>query len=193
MQRLPPVPHPVSSNSAVFRAIPSKHRNSMCGNWRIHLPAPFIAALELGPRGHQMPAYNHCGGNVQPVFSLGSCKILLALAGTCLAIFTAVSAPAAAFECPAAQARTSSSAIKETSAQIAQLTRELEGDETGNTAMATIWELKSKYPKAGFNEIVNYMVTAYCPIVAQNASLSDDEKKDRLMRYSRQIERLAIQ
>lgn len=59
--------------------------------------------------------------------------------------------------------------------------------------MATIWELKSKYPAAGFNEIVNYMITAYCPIVAQNASLSEDEKRDRLMRYSQQIERLAIQ
>jgi hypothetical protein len=103
------------------------------------------------------------------------------------------SAPAATLECPVAHGRTSSSAIKETPAQIAQLTRELEGDETGNTAMAAIWELKSKYPEAGFNEIVNYMITAYCPIVAQNASLSDDEKKDRLMRYSRQIEELAIQ
>lgn len=59
--------------------------------------------------------------------------------------------------------------------------------------MATIWELKSKYPKADLNEIVNYMVTAYCPIIAQNASLSDDEKKDRLMRYSQQIEGLAVQ
>lgn len=59
--------------------------------------------------------------------------------------------------------------------------------------MATIWQLKSKYPKADFNEIVNYMVTVYCPIVAQNASLSDDEKKDRLLRYSQQIEALAIQ
>ncbi|QQO36241.1 hypothetical protein JJC00_12040 [Bradyrhizobium diazoefficiens] len=130
---------------------------------------------------------------MQPVFSLGSGKLSLGFAGTCLAIFMAASAPAAAFECPVAHGRTSSSAIKETQTQIAQLTRELEGDETGNTAMATILELKSKYPKAGFNEIVNYMVTAYCPIVAQNASLGDDEKKDRLMRYSQQIEALAIQ
>lgn len=140
-----------------------------------------------------MPAFDHCEGNVQPVFYLGSYKLLLAFAGTFLAISMAGSVPAAAFECPAAHGRTSNSAIKETSVQIAQLTRELEGDETGNTARATIWELKSKYPKAGFNEIVNYMVTAYCPVVAQNASLSDDEKKDRLMRYSRQIEALAIQ
>jgi hypothetical protein len=105
----------------------------------------------------------------------------------------AAQTPAAAFECPVAHGRTSSSAIKETRAQIAQLTRELEADETGNTTTATIWELKLKYPKADFGEIVNYMVIAYCPIVAQNASLSDEEKADRLKFYSQQIAALAVQ
>jgi hypothetical protein len=125
--------------------------------------------------------------------SLRSCKISLALVGTCIAIFMAAQTPAAAFECPVAQLRTDSSAIKETPAQIAQLSKELEGDETGNTTIATIWELRRKYPKAGFEEIVNYMVTAYCPIVAQNASLSDEEKDDRLNLYSQQIAALADQ
>jgi hypothetical protein len=124
--------------------------------------------------------------------SLWSYKISLALIGTSVAIFMAAQTPAAAFECPVAHGLTGSSAIKETLAQIAQLTSELEADETGNTTTATIWELKHKYPKAGFDEIVNYMVTAYCPIVAQNAALSDNEKEERLKLYSQQVAALAI-
>lgn len=66
-------------------------------------------------------------------------------------------------------------------------------NQTGNTTIDLIAELKRKYPKAGSGEIVNYMVTAYCPIVAKNASLSDEEKEARLKRYSQQAEALAIQ
>jgi hypothetical protein len=126
-----------------------------------------------------------------PTF-LRSYKISLAFVGTGIAIFMAAQAPAAAFECPVAHGRTGSAEIKETPAQIAQLTRELEVDETGNTTTATIWQLEQKYPKAGFGEIVNYMVTAYCPIVSQNAFLSDNEKEERLKLYSKQIAALAI-
>ena len=124
--------------------------------------------------------------------SLWSYKISLALTGMSIAIFVAAQTPAAAFECPVAHGLTSSSAIKETLAQIAQLTSELEADETGDTTTTTIWELKHKYPKAGLDEVVNYVVAAYCPIVAQNASLSDNEKEERLKLYSRQIAAVAI-
>ena len=116
--------------------------------------------------------------------TLWSDKISLALVGTCIAIFMAAQTRAAAFECPVAHERTDNSAIKETPAQIAQLSNQLEADQTGNTTIDAIAELKRKYPKAGFGEIVNYMVTAYCPIVAKNASLSDEEKEARLKRYS---------
>ena len=134
----------------------------------------------------------YCEVYVPTVMSLWSYKISLALTGMSIAIFVAAQTPAAAFECPVAHGLTSSSAIKETLAQIAQLTSELEADETGNTTTATIWELRHKYPKAGSDEIVNYMVTAYCPIVSQNASLSDNEKEARLKLYSQQIAALAI-
>jgi hypothetical protein len=69
----------------------------------------------------------------------------------------------------------------------------LEADQTGNTTIGTIYELKCKYPKARFDEIVNYMLTAYCPIVAKNASLSDEEKEARLKRYAQQVVALVAQ
>jgi hypothetical protein len=48
----------------------------------------------------------------------------------------------------------------------------------------TIFELKRKYPKATFVQIVNYMVTAYCLVVAKNDFLSGAEKRSRLDRYA---------
>jgi hypothetical protein len=120
-------------------------------------------------------------------------KISLALVGACIAIFIAAQTRAAGFRCPVAHGRTNNLAIQETPAQVAQLSNELAVDETGNTTIATIMGLKRKYPKARFDEIVNYIVTAYCPIVAKNASLSDEEKEDRLKRYSLQIGALAIE
>jgi hypothetical protein len=55
----------------------------------------------------------------------------------------------------------------------------------------TIFELKRKYPKATFVQIVNYMVTAYCLVVAKNDFLSGAEKRSRLDRYAHKIEALA--
>jgi hypothetical protein len=99
--------------------------------------------------------------------------------------------PAAAFDCPVPQPVTDQDAIKETPARIAQLSDELKADETGSATEGAIFELKRSYPNATFAEIVNYMVTAYCPIIAENNSLSDEEKRSRLDRYAQQVEALA--
>jgi hypothetical protein len=100
--------------------------------------------------------------------------------------------PAEAFDCPVPQTAPDSMAIKEMQAQITQLSEALEADETGTVTEGTVYELRQRYPKATFAEIVNYMVTAYCPIIAKNDSLSDAEKKSRLDRYTQQVEALAV-
>ena len=100
--------------------------------------------------------------------------------------------PAAAFECPVPQPVTDQDAIKETPARIAQLSEELKDDVTGSATESAIFELKRKYPKATTAEIVNYMVTAYCPIVAKEDALSDAEKRNLLDQYSQQVEDLAV-
>jgi hypothetical protein len=120
-------------------------------------------------------------------------SMALAFTAACMAIFLAAPTQAIAFECPVAHARTNSSVIRETPSQIAELSNALEADQTGNTTIDTILELKRRYPQAPFEEIVNYMVTAYCPIVAKNASLSDDEKEARLKRYAERVADLAVQ
>ena len=40
------------------------------------------------------------------------------------------------------------------------------------------------YPAAQDAEIVNYLVTLYCPVVNEDAALSDGEKVDRLSAFS---------
>ena len=110
-----------------------------------------------------------------------------------VAICMAAATPAAAFDCPVPQPRTDNSAIKETPARIAQLSEELAADQTGSATTGTIFALTQKYPQAPFAEIVNYMVTAYCPIVASDPSLGHAEKQARLDRYAQQVETLVNQ
>jgi hypothetical protein len=100
--------------------------------------------------------------------------------------------PAESFDCPVPQPVTDSVAIKETQARITQLSEALEADESGAVTEGTIYELRQRYPKTTFAEIVNYMVAAYCPIVAKNDSLNDAEKKSRVDSYAEQVEALAV-
>jgi hypothetical protein len=117
-------------------------------------------------------------------------KIGPIIGAAAFALFITTVAPAAAFECPIAHARTDNSAIKESPARIAELAEQLDA---GSATTGMILELKQKYPTADFAEIVNYMLAAYCPIVAKDASLSDEEKKDQMNRYAEQVEALANQ
>jgi hypothetical protein len=98
--------------------------------------------------------------------------------------------PGAAIDCPVPQPVTNGVAIKETPARIVQLSEALAQDETGEMTEGTVFELKGLYPRADSAEIINYMVTAYCPVVARNDSLSEAEKKDALDQYSVQVEAL---
>ena len=103
-----------------------------------------------------------------------------------------MASPAAAMDCPVSQPVTNGVAIKETPARIAQLSVALEQDETGEMTGGTVFALKGLYPRADPAEIINYMVTAYCPVVDRNNSLSESEKKDALDRYSIQVQALAL-
>jgi hypothetical protein len=56
-----------------------------------------------------------------------------------------------------------------------------------NRVEVTARDLKRKYPKADKTELTNYMVAAYCPIVAADQDLSDAEKRERLDQFSEQV------
>ena len=93
----------------------------------------------------------------------------------------------AAFMCPETHAKTTSTALQETPEQLARLTDMLKGPEQENAVRVIAGDLKKQFPDAGNADIVNYMLTAYCPLVAAENSLNPDEKQARMDRFSSQV------
>jgi len=56
-----------------------------------------------------------------------------------------------------------------------------------NRISEIIGELRAKYPPVESDELVNYLMTAYCPVVNGMAGLSDGEKQARLDAFSSQV------
>ena len=94
------------------------------------------------------------------------------------------------FECPVLHQTTTPDAIQETAAQRASASQALSGPEQENTIRVIATELRQKYPKATSTDIVNYLETAYCPLVAKKTGLSDAEKRARTDRFSSQVEQI---
>lgn len=121
-------------------------------------------------------------------------KLLLAILGG--AIFLGAAAwwerpeVVNSFECPVTHEATTSAAIKETAAERASTTQALSGPEQANAIGVIAADLRSKYPSAGDTEIVNYLQTAYCPLVARKTGLSYAEKRASLDRFSSQAEQI---
>jgi hypothetical protein len=95
--------------------------------------------------------------------------------------------PAAAFFCPETQARTTAMALKETAGDIASASSALSSPEQENTIRVLAAELKHRHPQASNSEIVNYLLTAYCPLVKADNGLSDREKRQKMDRFSSQV------
>ena len=91
------------------------------------------------------------------------------------------------FICPEIQPRTTRIALEETAADIARASAALSGPETENTIRVLAAELKRRHPEAGSAEIVDYLMTAYCPVVQGENGLSDREKRERMDRFSSQV------
>jgi hypothetical protein len=93
---------------------------------------------------------------------------------------------ARALDCPVPQPKTTASALQETPQTIEELTALLAAQGTG-VVSEIVTSVKRKYPAAQDAEIANYLVTLYCPVVDQNATLSDSEKASRLSAFSSRI------
>ena len=101
----------------------------------------------------------------------------------CLSIW---SDPVRALECPLPQPATTASTLRETKQDIDVLSSLMAAQGTG-VVPEIIAGLRRKYPAAQDAEITNYLVTVYCPVVNQNAALSDTEKAGRLAAFSSQV------
>ena len=93
--------------------------------------------------------------------------------------------PCVALECPTPQPAGAPGAIQETPAQIDELMQvlasgDLDSGDLGIKVQVLVRALRSRHPKAPSGELVNYVVTAYCPIVNGLIGLTDGEKQARI-------------
>ncbi len=110
-------------------------------------------------------------------------KTALALS---LGAVLALPAAARAFECPAPQAASGPGVLRETPAQIRGTADLLAGGDAGNRVPVIVAELRRRHPGVRNAALVNYLVTAYCPVVARLSGLSDAEKRSRVDRFATQ-------
>jgi hypothetical protein len=97
----------------------------------------------------------------------------------------------AKFICPETQPRTTGMVVEETPADVARYSAALSGPERENAIREVATDLKRRYPQADGAEIVNYLLTAYCPHVKEQSGLSDREKHEMMARFSAQAYALA--
>lgn len=91
-----------------------------------------------------------------------------------------------AFECPEPQANTGSGVIQESQQEIDRLSEMMRGGDLDNRLEVIARDLKERYAAVDNTELTNFMVAAYCPVVAQDASLSESEKDTKLAEFSQQ-------
>ncbi len=95
--------------------------------------------------------------------------------------------PASALECPSPQPLARPGVLQETQAQIDETGKMLSSSDVGQQTKAIISDLRSRDPQAENAELVNYIVTAYCPVVDRLTGLSESEKKARLDQFVVQL------
>jgi hypothetical protein len=102
------------------------------------------------------------------------------------AAFCLASGLAHALDCPEPQPQGEPGVLEETRQDIATWSATLAGDDLLNRIDELATRLRAKHPDVDEAELVNYLVTAYCPVVAQMDGLSEAEKTARLDQFSEQ-------
>ena len=77
--------------------------------------------------------------------------------------------------------------LKETQAQIEATGKMLSSGDVGQRTQAVIADLRKRYPEVESAELANYLITAYCPVVAGLAQLGEAEKKARMDQFVSQL------
>jgi hypothetical protein len=95
--------------------------------------------------------------------------------------------PGLAFECPEPQAQRVPGVIPESPQEITELSALLRAGDLENQIEVIVHDLKQKYAKADKTELINYMMTAYCPMIAADQDLSDSEKREHMDQFGEQV------
>lgn len=98
--------------------------------------------------------------------------------------------PALALECPAPQPG-GQDVIRESAEDIAALSAMLASGDLGNRIPLIVDGLRRRHPAARTSEIVNYLLTAYCPVVAARVDLDEGGMRAQLDAFASQVTTLA--
>lgn len=97
------------------------------------------------------------------------------------------STDAGALQCPRPETASQGGVIPESAVTIQDLSALLESGDRANRIGILIYNLRQNYPNAQNADIVNYLVTAFCPVVNQLNALGDAEKQARMDTFTQQV------
>ena len=83
--------------------------------------------------------------------------------------------------------------LKETAVQISRTADLLASGDEVNRVPEIVDGLRKRHPDVRNVELVNYLLTAYCPVVARMSGLGDAEKMSRLNRFASQASQVIYQ
>lgn len=63
----------------------------------------------------------------------------------------------------------------------------LSGGDIGDTIGVAVADLQKKYPQVSDTELVNYLVGAYCPVVARMPGLTDPQRTAKVEEFSARL------
>jgi hypothetical protein len=105
--------------------------------------------------------------------------------GTALLITSLAATSAYSLECPQPQLKSSPGVIIETPADIVSSSQILANG--GSNAISTmIFRLRQRNPRSSDGAILNYLLTAYCPVVNRMSGVSENQKRAKLKLFKHQ-------
>ncbi|MFO1128129.1 MAG: hypothetical protein U1E66_06850 [Rhodospirillales bacterium] len=93
------------------------------------------------------------------------------------------SQPAVAFECPKPE-MSSPGVLQETKQDQERMAKLFAGGNINDSIGVAVADLQKRYPQASDTEMVNYLIGAYCPVVAQMPGLSDAQKTSKVEHFA---------
>ncbi len=93
-------------------------------------------------------------------------------------------------DCPIALAQQAGGTLDVSPDQIDSMGRQLGAGGESEIA-AAVAGLRSRHPNASYGEIVNYLITAYCPTIKARPGMSLGEKQQALRSFATQARKLA--
>ena len=90
---------------------------------------------------------------------------------------------AIAFECPRME-KTGSGVLQETERGEQALSQMFASGDVEDEIGVAVNDLRKRYPQASDTELVNYLIGAYCPVVASMSNLSDAQKTGRVEHFA---------